>query len=478
MLESKHQFNLAADYVGYANIKVVGVGGGGGNAINRMIQNNLRGVEFIAINTDAQVLDQSMSEKKIQIGREITNGLGAGANPDVGRKAVEESRAEVMREIGTPNLVFITAGMGGGTGTGAAPAVAELAKLSGALTVAIVTTPFRFEGKQRMNRAESGLAELKSKVDTLITIPNERLLSIVDKKTTLSDAFATADEVLHQATKGISDLITIPGLINCDFADVRTVMREMGDALMGTGSGKGEDKASEAAREAISSPLLGDVSIRGARGVLINVTGGEDMTLFDVNTATSLIYEEAGDSANIIFGAVIDPTMNDEMQVTVIATGLGEEMPKAKPVLVEEKKPEPVRPVAQAVPAEEMSLFTQPTVNQPIEQVAPPAPVVPPAPKAPMAPPAQPVFDAPNYYAPFADEGVTGPVEEVEEEMATVSPSVPEYTPESGNGNGHGNGNGNGHANGNGHSNKYRVPNFSEDDRTIPAYLRRLRGQR
>ncbi len=244
MLESKHQFNLAADYVGYANIKVVGVGGGGGNAINRMIQSNLRGVEFIAINTDAQVLDQSLSEKKIQIGREITNGLGAGANPDVGRKAVEESRAEVMREIGTPNLVFITAGMGGGTGTGAAPAVAELAKLSGALTVAIVTTPFRFEGKQRMTRADSGLAELKSKVDTLITIPNERLLSIVDKKTTLSDAFATADEVLHQATKGISDLITIPGLINCDFADVRTVMREMGDALMGTGSARAKKKRS------------------------------------------------------------------------------------------------------------------------------------------------------------------------------------------------------------------------------------------
>ena len=461
MLESKHQFNLAADYVGYANIKVVGVGGGGGNAINRMIQSNLRGVEFIAINTDAQVLDQSLSEKKIQIGREITNGLGAGANPDVGRKAVEESRAEVMREIGTPNLVFITAGMGGGTGTGAAPAVAELAKLSGALTVAIVTTPFRFEGKQRMTRADSGLADLKTNVHTLITSPNERLLSIVQKTTTLSDAFATADEVLHQATKGISDLITIPGLINLDFADVRTVMREMGEALMGTGSAKGEEKATDAARAAISSPLLGDVSIKGARGVLINVTGGEDMTLFDVNTATSLIYEEAGDSANIIFGAVIDPGMQDEMRVTVIATGLGEPVPQAKRVPVEERRPDSTRPAHAAQP---MSLFADEAMTRPSE---------PPTPKMPMPPHTPSVSDAPYYYAPQAGEGVTGPVEEIEPEMAEAMSGVPEYRPEPTNGNG--NGNGNGHGNGNG--TKYRVPNFAENDRTIPAYLRRLRGQ-
>lgn len=467
MLESKHQFNLAADYVGYANIKVVGVGGGGGNAINRMIAADLRGVEFIAINTDAQVLDQNLSEKKIQIGKDATNGLGAGANPDVGRKAVEESRAEVMREIGTPNLVFITAGMGGGTGTGAAPMVAEIAKLSGALTVAIVTTPFRFEGKQRSARAEAGLAELKSKVDTLITIPNERLLQIVDKNTPLTQAFLTADEVLHQATKGISDLITIPGLINCDFADVRTVMKEMGDAIMGTGAGKGDDKATTAAKGAISSPLLGDVSISGARGVLINVTGGEDMTLFDVNAATSLIYDEAGDNANIIFGAVIDPNMNDEMRVTVIATGLGEQR-IAAPVVPEPKKVEAPEPVA-----EPMSLFAETEMTRPAQPIEPAMPVeaafsepiVPPTPKKPVVPL---LDETPVYYAPIDGEGL-GTVEEIEPELAAAMSAVPEYSPEPTNGKGNGNGNGNGHA-------RYRAPLFSEDDRAIPAYIRRLRG--
>lgn len=420
MDESRHQFNFAADFIGYADIKVVGVGGSGGNAINRMIAAGLRGVEFIAINTDAQVLDQNLAEKKIQIGVETTRGLGAGANPDVGRKAIEENRAEVSENIGTPNLVFITAGMGGGTGTGAAPVVAEIAKASGALTVAIVTKPFRFEGKKRSLQAEKGLEELKSHVDTLITIPNERLLEIVDKRTTLAQAFAEADEVLHQATKGISDLITIPGLINCDFADVRTVMREMGDALMGTGHGKGEDKALTAAREAISSPLLENVSIGGAKGVLINVTGGEDMTLFDVNEATSLIYEEAGSDANIIFGAVIDPSMEDQMRVTVIATGFGKPVVREK--VKEEHQVEPTRP------AKAMTLFPEEAMTTPSR---------------------------------LEGRRIGAPETFHEPEIPAASNLVPDH---GGNGNGRGNGN----------SGRSRVPIFTEDDRTIPAYIRRL----
>ena len=352
-MENRHQFVLAEDYARYANLKVVGVGGSGGNAVNRMITAGLKGVEFIAINTDAQVLDQTLAEKRVKIGQEITGGLGAGANPEIGRRAVEESRKEVRDAIGTPNMIFITAGMGGGTGTGAAPVVAEMAKAVGALTVAIVTKPFRFEGMQRMRRAEQGIAELKSKVDTLITIPNERLIEIVDKGTTLSKAFLMADEVLHQATRGISELLTIPGLINCDFADVRTVMLEMGDAIMGTGHASGPEKAAEAARIAISSPLLENISISGARGVLINVTGGEDMTLFDVNIATSLVYEAAGADANIIFGAVIDPALNDQMRVTVIATGIGKE---------DERTRRQVAVTQATPPGKSMSLFPEPVV--------------------------------------------------------------------------------------------------------------------
>ncbi len=413
MTEEKHKFSFSEDFVGYANIKVVGVGGGGGNAINRMIEAGLRGVEFIAVNTDAQVLDRNRAEKKVQIGRGLTNGLGAGANPEVGRRAVDENIAEVVDTIGKPDMVFITAGMGGGTGTGAAPMIAELAKEAGALTVAIVTRPFIFEGMKRIKRADEGLEELKSKVDTLITIPNERLLEIVDKKTTLTKAFGVADEILHQATKGISDLITIPGLINCDFADVRTVMVEMGNALMGTGFAVGDEKAIDAARDAISSPLLENVSISGAKGVLINVTGGEDMTLFDVNTATSLIYEEAGDDANIIFGAVIDPTMNDQLRITVIATGIGKGL---KPV----KKEEP-QAVA-AMPAKAMSLFPEETVIQ-----RAPAPVVEPV-----------------------------------EAAAVVGREQHEPYVESQDGNG------------SGLAMRNRVPLFNEDDRTIPAYIRRL----
>lgn len=306
-----------------AELKVIGVGGAGGNAVNRMIDAGLSGVEFVALNTDCQVLEQNKAAIKIQIGKRVTKGLGAGANPETGKRAIEEDADEVATCLAGADMVFVTAGMGGGTGTGAAPTVAKLAKSQGALTVAIVTKPFEFEGKKRMGRATEGLDELRKHVDTLITIPNQRLLAIADKGTLLTDAFRIADDVLYQATKGISDLITVAGLINCDFADVRTVMLEMGDALMGTGEASGEDKAAIAAHSAISSPLLENVSIAGAKGVLINVTGGPDMTLFDVNDATGKIYDAAGADANIIVGAVIDEKLKDTVRVTVIATGFG-----------------------------------------------------------------------------------------------------------------------------------------------------------
>ncbi|MCP4567282.1 MAG: cell division protein FtsZ [FCB group bacterium] len=316
-------FEFDEEQTSHARIKVVGVGGAGGNAVNRMIDAGLSGVEFIAINTDSQVLEQNKAATKIQIGKRLTKGLGAGANPEIGRKAVEEDADDVAALLTEADMVFVTAGMGGGTGTGAAPIVARLAKSQGALTVAVVTRPFDFEGKKRVTRAEDGINELRQHVDTLINIPNQRLLSIVDRSTLLTDAFGIADDVLYQATKGISDLITVAGLINCDFADVRTVMLEMGDALMGTGEAAGEEKAAEAAHQSISSPLLENVSIAGAKGVLINVTGGPDMTLFDVNDATSKIYDAAGADANIIVGAVIDENLKDTVRVTVIATGFG-----------------------------------------------------------------------------------------------------------------------------------------------------------
>lgn len=306
-----------------ARIKVVGVGGSGGNAINRMIESGLTNVDFVSINTDMQALDGSKAGTKIQIGTKITRGLGAGADPEVGRKAIEEDRDKVAEALQDADMIFVTAGMGGGTGTGAAPIVAEIAKELEALTVATVTKPFDFEGRKRMNRALNGIHDLKSRVDTLIVIPNQRLIAIADKDTPLTATFLMADEVLLHATRGISDLITIPGLINCDFADVKTVMKEMGDALMGTGTCSGEDRAQEAAHQAISSPLLEDVSITGAKGVLINICGGPDITLHEVNAATSIISEAAGSDANIIFGAVIDPEIEGEFRVTVIATGFG-----------------------------------------------------------------------------------------------------------------------------------------------------------
>src|SRR5687767_10140762 len=310
-----------------ARMKVIGVGGGGGNAVNRMIDEDLEGVEFISVNTDAQALKMSKAPVKVQIGKKLTRGLGAGARPEIGRQAIEETREEMRRFLDGADLVFITAGMGGGTGTGAAPVIAEIARESGALVIGIVTKPFTFEGKKRLRQAEHGLNELKRAADTVIVVPNERLLSVVGKGTTFRDALKTADEVLLHATQGISDLIHVTGEVNVDFADVRTVMQNRGPALMGTGFGAGEQRAVEAAQEAISSPLLDNVTIEGAAGVLINITGGMDLTIDEVTTIASIIQEAAGDDAEIIFGAVHDPNLEGEVRVTVIATGLlgGEE---------------------------------------------------------------------------------------------------------------------------------------------------------
>jgi cell division protein FtsZ len=304
-----------------AKIKVVGVGGGGGNAVNRMIQTGIKGVEFLVANTDVQAMRASLAPVKIQIGGKLTKGLGAGANPEIGKQAALEDTDRILEHLSGADMIFITTGMGGGTGTGAAPIIASLAAELGALTVAVVTKPFAFEGKRRRVQAEHGIRALRDTVDTLITIPNERLLNFVERATSLGEAFKIADDILRQAVQGISDLITVPGEINLDFADVKTIMHGMGMALMGTGISSGEHRAVEAAQRAISSPLLEEASIEGAKGVLINITGGTDMTLFEVHEAASIIQEAADEEANIIFGTVIDPKMKDEVKVTVIATG-------------------------------------------------------------------------------------------------------------------------------------------------------------
>jgi len=314
-----------------ASIKVIGVGGAGGNAVNRMIESGLKGVEFIAANTDCQVLDQSRCPKKLQIGSGITKGLGSGANPGVGRESAEEDEAMIIEALEGADMVFVTAGMGGGTGTGAAPVVARIARSLGALTVAVVTRPFEFEGRRRMQFAEEGLRELREKVDTLIVIPNQRLLTIVEKHTPLKEAFRVADQVLHHATKGISDLITVPGLVNLDFADVKTVMAERGNALMGAGYATGPNRAYEAAQSAVQSPLLDDISISGAEALLVNVTGGESMTLHEINEAVTVVVDAAGHEANVIFGAVVDEGMGDGLSITVIATGFGKADAKGRP---------------------------------------------------------------------------------------------------------------------------------------------------
>ena len=304
-----------------ARMKVVGVGGAGGNAVNRMIDEELEGVEFISMNTDGQALKSSRAQVTLQIGKKLTRGLGAGARPEVGRQALAESEEEVRRALDGADLVFVTAGMGGGTGTGAAPLVAEIARDMGALTIGVVTKPFSFEGKKRERQAMQGLAELRRCVDTMILVPNDRLLAVVPKGTSFKDALKKADEVLLNATQGISDLISVTGEVNVDFADVRTVMAARGPALMGSGFGEGDNRAQEAAQEAISSPLLDNVSIAGARGVLINITGGMDLAIDEVTTISSIISEEAGDEAEIIFGAVHDPELEGKIRVTVIATG-------------------------------------------------------------------------------------------------------------------------------------------------------------
>lgn len=304
-----------------ACIKVIGVGGGGGNAVTRMIEAKVEGVEFLVANTDLQVLARSLSPIKLQIGAKLTKGLGAGANPDIGRQAAIDDTEKIIEVLEGADMVFITAGLGGGTGTGAAPIIASLATELGALTVAVVTKPFAFEGRRRMLQAERGLAELRECVDTVITIPNERLLHTVERNTSLQDSFRVADDVLRQAVQGISDLITVPGLINLDFADVKTIMQGMGIALMGTGAAHGENRAIEATQRAIASPLLEEASIEGAKGILVNITGGPDLTLHEVNEASTIIREAADDEANIIFGAVIDERMTDHMKITVIATG-------------------------------------------------------------------------------------------------------------------------------------------------------------
>ncbi|MGI6361978.1 MAG: cell division protein FtsZ [Bacillota bacterium] len=304
----------------YAKIKVIGVGGGGSNAVNRMIKNNLSGVDFVVINTDMQALASSNAETTLQIGNKLTKGLGAGSNPEVGKKAAEESRDDILNSIVGADMVFITAGMGGGTGTGAAPVVAEIAREQGSLTVGVVTKPFSFEGRRRAQQAELGITELKENVDTLITIPNDKLLQVVDKKTTMGEAFSIADDVLRQGVQGISDLISKPAEINLDFADVKTIMKDAGSAWMGIGQASGENKAIKAAEAAVSSSML-ESSIKGAKGILLNVTGGEDMSLMEANEAAQFIYDVADPDAMIIFGSGVDAEMDDEIRVTVIATG-------------------------------------------------------------------------------------------------------------------------------------------------------------
>jgi len=309
-----------------AKIKVIGVGGGGGNAVNTMISYSLRGVDFIVANTDVQALGASASSVKVQIGTETTKGLGAGSNPEIGKKSALESRDQLREYLDGADMIFVTAGLGGGTGTGAAPVIAEIARECNALTVAVVTKPFQFEGKKRNMQAEEGIALLRETVDTLIVVPNQRLLSLGGRNLSLLEAFKKADDILYQAVKGISDLIIIPGLINLDFADVKNVMSNMGMALMGTGIASGENRAIEAAQKAISSPLLEDNTIQGAHGILLNITGGPDVSLYEINEASSLIQAEAHEEANIIFGTVIDENMGDEVRITVIATGFDDTM--------------------------------------------------------------------------------------------------------------------------------------------------------
>jgi len=417
-----------------ADIKVVGVGGGGGNAVNRMISSGLNGVEFISINTDAQALSFSQAEKRIAIGGKVTRGLGAGGNPTIGNKAAEESRDDIASALEGADMVFITCGMGGGSGTGAAPIVAEIARQNNALTIGVVTRPFTFEGRRRWQQAEDGINSFREKVDTLIVIPNDRLLSVVEKRTSIQEAFRVADDVLRQGVQGISDIITIPGLINVDFADIKAIMADAGSALMGIGHATGEGRAIEASRAAISSPLL-EASIEGASGIIFNVTGGADLTLYEVNEAAEVIYGVASPDANIIFGAVIDDRIQGEIQITVIATGFNNgqrpaarrqqeaarySAPMNKPAAPPAYTPPPVvaPPVQQAPP-----------VAPPVQQAPPVAPPVQQAPPAPVAPPpvAPPVQQAPP--APVAPPPVAPPVQQAPPAPMAPPPAAPPPQP-------------------------------------------------
>ncbi|MGW7441298.1 cell division protein FtsZ [Streptomyces sp. NPDC054849] len=385
---------MAAPQNYLAVIKVIGVGGGGVNAINRMIEVGLKGVEFIAINTDAQALLMSDADVKLDVGRELTRGLGAGANPAVGRKAAEDHREEIEEVLKGADMVFVTAGEGGGTGTGGAPVVANIARSLGALTIGVVTRPFTFEGRRRANQAEDGIAELREEVDTLIVIPNDRLLSISDRQVSVLDAFKSADQVLLSGVQGITDLITTPGLINLDFADVKSVMSEAGSALMGIGSARGDDRAVAAAEMAISSPLL-EASIDGARGVLLSISGGSDLGLFEINEAAQLVSEAAHPEANIIFGAVIDDALGDEVRVTVIAAGFDGGQPPARrdnvigAASTKREEPAPVRAAEPARPAFGGLGTVTPREDPPAPVEPAPAEAQAPAPQVPTARPYQ-----------------------------------------------------------------------------------------
>jgi cell division protein FtsZ len=454
-----------------AHITVAGVGGAGGNAINRMIEEGLAGVEFLAINTDAQALKFSRAVHRIQVGAKLTKGLGSGGNPEVGRRALEEDEGLVVDALKNSDMVFVTAGMGGGTGTGAAPLVARMARDLGALTVAIVTRPFDFEGRRRNGSAVEGIKALKEAVDTLIVIPNQKLLHVVGTETPLTQAFRVADEVLLKATRGISDLITVPGLVNLDFADVKTIMANMGDALMGTGVAEGPDRAVLATKQAISSPLLDDVDISGARGVLVNITGGASMTLHEVSEATSLVQKAVGEDANIIFGAVIDESLDTELRVTVIATGFGSERSSAgrdaaRAELARLREPAPARPAAAQVAS-----ITPLAPRRPEPEVVPAAASPAPRAAAPAAPPSarlEPPVGAPPVLQPAAapvTSGATAPWLELEidEEAAAAPPVVaaepvpPERATEKR------------------HAALPRpgLPSWSADDLDVPAFLRR-----
>jgi len=437
-------------------ISVIGVGGAGGNAVNNMISSQLEGVEFVVANTDAQALAQTLAEKPIQLGPGITHGLGAGSRPDIGRAAAEEAMEDLMESIGSAHMVFITAGMGGGTGTGAAPVIARIAREHGILTVGVVTKPFQFEGVNRMRIAEAGIEEMQQYVDTLIVIPNQNLFRIANEKTTFADAFTMADEVLHSGVRGVTDLMVVPGLINLDFADIRAVMSEMGKAMMGTGEGDGEDRARLAAEAAISNPLLDDVSMKGARGVLINITGGPDMTLFEVDEAANRIGEEVDPDANIIFGSTMDSTIEGKMRVSVVATGIdaiAETQPRpvltvysAPQKLIRTKEAEPAAEQAPAMPAtaEAPAVETAETpavseapaetvAESAVPEAATPAPVAPPALQMPAvrAMPPAPAPAMPKAAAPAPTTSADAPVQVEDPAPAVIeAPAAPEAVKE------------------------------------------------